>query len=72
MASMCEKKIIQMRPGINHLRAMPRSGPECSQEPRKPEKKAIRRMNMMLMEALINKEEEAMVVFSASSSVVLT
>lgn len=72
MASMWEKKIMQTSPGMNHFSVRPRSGPAWSQEPRVPEKKVIRRMKTILMEALINKEEEAMVVFCDSSSVVLT
>jgi hypothetical protein len=51
---------------------VPRSVPVCSQEPTSPEKNTINPMNTMLMEALINKEEEAMVVFSFSTSEVLT
>lgn len=63
---------MQTRPGMNHKRVVLRSGPVCNQEPRSLEKNTINVMNTMLMEALINKEEEAMVVFSFSTSELLT
>ena len=69
---MCEKKTMQTRPGMNHFRVVPRSAPACSQVPTLSEKKAINRMKTILMEALINKEEEAIVDFSGLASLLLT
>ena len=69
---MCEKKTMQTRPGMNQRRVAASSAPPCSQELTVPAKKMISVMKTMLIEIFINKDEEAMVVFSPVSSLLLT
>ena len=72
MASRCEKKTMQINPGMNHLSMRANSMPVWRRALAQSEKRIMSRMNSPAILALIRKEEEAMADFSACSSLLLT
>jgi len=72
MASRCEKKTIQINPGVNHFSMVANSVPVCRRALTQPEQRQMRIMNSPVMPALISREEEAMADFWVDSLLLLT
>ena len=72
IASRCEKKIMLIKPGINHNSICVNSISVLSTESSRLEKKSKKRMNTRLIKALIISDEEATAVFSVVLLVMLT